>query len=206
MNLKQRANFVRDALLTRYPEPQIPLHHSDAYTFLIAVLLSAQCTDVRVNQITPLLFAKAATPDAMRKLPVQVILQIIRPCGLGPKKALAIQQLSQLLIEHHDGKVPGTFEELESLPGVGHKTASVLMSQWFGVPAFPVDTHVHRLAKRFGLSAGSSVIQTERDLKELFLPEDWRDLHLAMIFYGREECTARGCDGTKCSMCQALAA
>ena len=170
----------------------------------MAVLLSAQCTDERVNKVTPELFATADNPESMALVPVETIQGIIRPCGLSPQKSKAISKLSQILIEKHDGEVPQSFEELEALPGVGHKTASVVMAQAFGVPAFPVDTHIHRLAQRWGLSSGKNVVQTERDLKKLFAEELWNRLHLQIIFYGREYCSARGCDGTRCPMCREL--
>ena len=188
-----------------YPETPVPLDHRDPYTLLIAVLLSAQCTDKRVNQVTPALFARADNPAAMARVPVEEIRAIIRPCGLSPQKARAISGLSRILVEQHGGEVPRTFEELEALPGVGHKTASVVMAQAFGVPAFPVDTHIHRLARRWKLSSGRSVEQTERDLKALFPREHWNRLHLRIIFYGREHCTARGCDGTVCEICRTVA-
>ena len=168
------------------------------------MVLSAQCTDKRVNEVTPALFALARTPEDMAQVPVEKILKIVRPCGLGPQKARAISGLSRLIVERHGGTVPRTFGELEALPGVGHKTASVVMSQAFGVPAFPVDTHIHRLAKRWRLSSGRSVEQTESDLKGLFPPETWNKLHLRIIYYGREHCTARGCDGTSCEICSTL--
>lgn len=187
-----------------YPETPIPLQFSDPYTLLVAVVLSAQCTDARVNQVTPHLWAAAATPEAMSRLPVASIEAIIRPCGLAPQKARAIGGLSRLLVERHGGRVPSSFEALEALPGVGHKTASVVMAQAFGEPTFPVDTHIHRLARRWGLSNGRSVEQTERDLKRLFPREHWNQLHLRIIFYGREYCTARGCDGTVCEICRTL--
>jgi endonuclease-3 len=188
-----------------YPETPIPLDHTDAYTLLIAVLLSAQCTDKRVNLQTPGLFAKADNPRAMVKLSVAEIDAHVRPCGLAPRKAQAIHRLSELLLEKHGGEVPRTFEELEELPGVGHKTASVVMSQAFGVPAFPVDTHIHRLAQRWRLTkAGANVEQTERDLKKLFPREQWNPLHLRIIYYGREHCTARGCDGLTCEICSTV--
>ncbi|GAB1487579.1 endonuclease III [Opitutaceae bacterium] len=196
-----RAAHVDRRLAELYPETPIPLDHRDAYTLLIAVLLSAQCTDKRVNLVTPALFARAATPEAMVKLSVKDIDAIVRPCGLAPRKAEAIHGLSRILLERHGGRVPQTFAELEELPGVGHKTASVVMAQAFGVPAFPVDTHIHRLAKRWRLSNGSSVEQTERDLKRLFPESHWNQLHLRIIFYGREHCTARGCDGHTCELC-----
>jgi endonuclease-3 len=167
----------------------------------VAVVLSAQCTDRRVNQVTPELFALADTPEKMRRVPVGEIERIIRPCGLAPRKARAIAELSRLIVERHGGRVPRTYAELEALPGVGHKTASVVMSQVFGEPAFPVDTHIHRLARRWRLSSGRNVEQTERDLKRLFPREHWNQLHLRIIFYGREHCTARGCDGTSCEIC-----
>jgi endonuclease III len=192
MSPKEKARFVMDELEKLYPETPVPLSHKDAYTLLIAVLLSAQCTDVRVNQITPLLFAKADNPHDMIKLSVKEIEDIIRPCGLSPAKSKAIYGLSQILIEKHNGEVPQTFEELEYLPGVGHKTASVVMSQAFGVPAFPVDTHIHRLIYRWGLSNGKNVTQTEKDCKRLFPRESWNKLHLQIIFYGREYSPARG--------------
>ena len=199
-----RAAFIDGRLAELYPETPIPLDHRDAYTLLVAVLLSAQCTDKRVNLVTPQLWALADKPNDMRGVPVAEIQAVIRPCGLSPQKAKAISGLSQLLVENHGGQVPRTFEELEALPGVGHKTASVVMSQVFGVPAFPVDTHIHRLAQRWKLTEGSNVVQTERDLKRLFPEEHWNQLHLRIIFYGREHCTARGCDGTVCGMCREL--
>ncbi|MCW8194295.1 endonuclease III [Proteobacteria bacterium 005FR1] len=198
----QRAAYVRERLNELYPEPPIPLHHKDAYTLLIAVLLSAQCTDERVNQITPALFAVADTPEEMAKVPVEKIKEIIRPCGLSPQKSKAISELSKILLREHGGQVPGDMAELEKLPGVGHKTASVVMSQAFGVPAFPVDTHIHRLAQRWGLTSGKNVAQTEKDLKRLFPEESWNKLHLQIIYYGREFCSARGCDGTACEICR----
>lgn len=201
---QERADLVRDRLSELYPEPPIPLDHRDDFTLLVAVLLSAQCTDKKVNEITPALFSAAPDPDAMYRLGEQAILEIIRPLGLSKQKAKNLAGLSKMLIELHDGEVPRTFEELEALPGVGHKTASVVMSQAFGVPAFPVDTHIHRLAQRWGLSGGKSVVQTERDLKKLFPESSWNDLHLQIIFYGREHCTARGCDGTICDLCREL--
>jgi len=176
--------------------------HTDPYTLLIAVLLSAQCTDKRVNQVTPALFALADTPAAMAALPEDEIRAVIRPCGLSPQKATAIRRLSEILAEEHGGTVPGNLEALERLPGVGHKTAGVVMAQAFGEPAFPVDTHIHRLAQRWGLSPGKNVARTEHDLKRLFPRAAWNDLHLQMIFYGREFCTARGCDGRVCEICR----
>jgi endonuclease-3 len=198
----ERATYVMKRLEELYPETPIPLDHRDPYTLLIAVLLSAQCTDVRVNKITPLLFKKADSPKRMVKLTPQLIEDIIRPCGLGPAKSKAIFGLSQLLLENHNGEVPQSFDELEALPGVGHKTASVVMAQAFHVPAMPVDTHIHRLAKRWGLSSGKNVTQTEADLKRYFPQEKWNKLHLQIIFYGREYCTARGCDGATCEICK----
>ncbi len=199
-----RAAYIGQQLAALYPETPIPLDHSDAYTLLVAVLLSAQCTDKRVNLVTPPLWALANTPAAMAQVSVAQIQAIIRPCGLSPQKAKAIAGLSRILLEQHAGRVPQTFAELEELPGVGHKTASVVMSQAFGVPAFPVDTHIHRLAQRWKLTNGRNVEQTEADLKKLFPPEQWNQLHLRIIFYGREHCTARGCDGTVCGICQTL--
>jgi endonuclease-3 len=199
-----RAAYVDRRLAELYPETPVPLAHRDAFTLLIAVLLSAQCTDKRVNEITPQLFDLADTPERMAALPVETIQAIIRPCGLSPQKARAISGLSRQLLERHRGEVPGTFEELEALPGVGHKTASVVMAQAFGVPAFPVDTHIHRLAQRWKLTDGRSVEQTEVDLKRLFPREHWNKLHLRIIFYGREHCTAFGCDGTRCEICRTL--
>lgn len=204
MTKAERAAYVAQRLEELYPETPIPLDHTDPFTLLIAVLLSAQCTDERVNQVTPDLFAKASTPEAMAKLPVEEIQAIIRPCGLSPQKAKAISGLSHLLLEKHGGQVPQTFDELEALPGVGHKTASVVMSQAFGFPAFPVDTHIHRLAQRWKLTNGKNVVQTEKDLKRAFPESEWNRLHLRIIFYGREHCTARGCDGTICEICRML--
>lgn len=203
-NLKkaERVELVFRTLQQLYPTTPIPLDHSDPYTLLIAVLLSAQCTDERVNQVTPALFAAANTPESMVKLSVETIRSIIRPCGLSPQKSAAIHRLSELLIEKHNAEVPQSFAELEALPGVGHKTASVVMAQAFGVPAFPVDTHIHRLAQRWGLTRGRNVSETERDLKRLFPRESWNKLHLQFIFYGREYCTARGCDGRVCPLCR----
>jgi len=195
---------VDHRLAELYPETPVPLDHKDAYTLLLAVLLSAQCTDKRVNLVTPALFKLADTPAAMARRTVAEIDAIVRPCGLAPRKAQAIRELSRLLIERHGGAVPTSFEALEALPGVGHKTASVVMAQAFGVPAFPVDTHIHRLAQRWGLSSGESVERTETDLKRLFPRETWNRLHLQIIFYGREHCTARGCDGTVCPLCREL--
>ncbi|HEY1793501.1 MAG TPA: endonuclease III [Opitutaceae bacterium] len=198
---RRRAAVVAKELEKLYPRTPIPLVHKDAYTLLVAVVLSAQCTDKKVNEVTPALFALADTPAAMARVPAEEIRRIIRPCGLSPQKARAISGLSRIITEKHGGKVPGSFEELEELPGVGHKTASVVMSQAFGVPAFPVDTHIHRLAMRWGLSSGRNVVETERDLKELFPESSWNKLHLRIIYYGREHCTARGCDGKTCLIC-----
>ncbi len=199
-----RADYVQQRLAELYPETPIPLDHRDPYTLLVAVLLSAQCTDKRVNLVTPSLWAVASNPAEMAGVPVGTIQAIIRPCGLSPQKAKAISELSRLLVERHGGLVPRTFAELEELPGVGHKTASVVMSQAWGEPAFPVDTHIHRLAQRWKLTDGKNVGQTEADLKRVFPRESWNKLHLRIIFYGREHCTARGCDGTVCEICQTL--
>jgi len=199
-----RAAYVGRRLAELYPETPIPLAHKDAYTLLVAVVLSARCTDAKVNQITPKLFAIADTPEKMMRVPMDVIRQVIRPCGLSPQKARAISELSRILVEEHGGRVPGSFEELERLRGVGHKTASVVMSQAFGVPAVPVDTHIHRLSKRWRLSRGRNVEETERDLKALFPESEWNKLHLRMIYYGREHCTSRGCDGTVCEICRTV--
>lgn len=198
-----RVKLIFETLQRLYPEPPVPLDHKDPYTLLIAVLLSAQCTDERVNTVTPHLFAKADTPEQMVTLSVEEIREIIRPCGLSPQKSKAIHRLSELLLEQHRGQVPQSFDALEELPGVGHKTAGVVMAQAFGVPAFPVDTHIHRLAQRWGLSSGRNVTETERDLKRLFPRDYWNKLHLQIIFYGREYCTARGCDGRVCPLCRA---
>lgn len=198
----ERVAFIHQRLNQLYPAPPIPLEHKDAYTLLIAVLLSAQCTDERVNKVTPALFALADNPYDMAKIPVEKIQEVIRPCGLSPQKSKAISQLSNILINEHGGQVPADWEALERLPGVGHKTASVVMSQAFGQPAFPVDTHIHRLAQRWGLSNGKNVVQTERDLKRLFPESSWNALHLQIIYYGREFCSARGCDGTVCDICK----
>jgi endonuclease-3 len=204
MNKKERASYLLDRLEQLYPETPIPLDHKDPYTLLVAVLLSAQCTDARVNTVTPALFALADNPHDMSRVPVEKVREIIRPCGLSPRKSAAIVELSRLLVEHHQGIVPQDFAALEALPGVGHKTASVVMAQAFGVPAFPVDTHIHRLAKRWKLSSGKSVEQTEADLKKLFPREKWNKLHLQIIFAGREHCTARGCNGKTCLLCHEL--
>lgn len=198
----ERVSYILQRLEELYPETPVPLDHSDPYTLLIAVLLSAQCTDERVNQITPALFARADNPNDMVCLSVEEIRAIIRPCGLSPQKSKAIHRLSQILLDQHAGEVPRDLAALERLPGVGHKTASVVVAQAFGVPAFPVDTHIHRLAQRWGLSSGKSVVQTERDLKRLFPEDRWNKLHLQIIFYGREFCSARGCDGRVCEICR----
>ena len=203
MKKMERVKYIISYLDSIYPDTPIPLSHQNHYELLIAVLLSAQCTDERVNQVTPSLFALANNPDMMIKLSSQKIYEIIKPCGLGPKKSKAIYDLSNILVKEYKSQVPVSFEALESLPGVGHKTASVVMSQGFGHPAFPVDTHIHRLAQRWGLTNGKNVNQTEKDLKRLFPIENWNKLHLQIIFYGREYCTARGCDGAKCPMCKA---
>jgi len=198
----ERVDLILRRLQQLYPEPPIPLQHRDAYTLLIAVLLSAQCTDERVNTVTPALFDLADNPYDMAKVPVEKIQEIIRPCGLSPQKSTAISVLSQMLVNEHNGQVPDDWEALEKLPGVGHKTASVVMSQAFGHPAFPVDTHIHRLAQRWGLTNGKNVVQTEKDLKRLFPKDQWNTLHLQIIYYGREYCSARGCDGTVCDLCR----
>jgi endonuclease-3 len=204
MTRLQRAAHVDRRLEELFPATPIPLDHRDPFTLLVAVLLSAQCTDARVNTVTPALFTLASTPEAMAELPVEAIRDIIRPCGLSPKKSQAIRDLSRILVEQHGGQVPATFDALEALPGVGHKTASVVMAQAFGVPAFPVDTHIHRIARRWRLSEGRNVVQTERDLKKLFPRDRWNALHLRIIFYGRAHCTARGCDGRSCLLCREL--
>ena len=204
MKKTERAAFIQKRLEELYPEIPVPLDHKDPYTLLIAVLLSAQCTDVRVNQITPHLFARADTPQAMVKLSVEEIKAIIRPCGLSPMKSKGIAGLSRMLLDEHGGEVPANMEALEAFPSVGHKTASVVMAQAFGVPAFPVDTHIHRLAQRWGLTSGKNVVQTERDLKRLFPRLSWNDLHLQIIFYGREYCSARGCNGMVCEICRTV--
>ena len=205
MTKAERADHVLRRLAELYSDPPIPLDHTDAFTLLIAVLLSAQCTDVRVNQITPKLFGELGrTPQVLAKQPVPAIEAIVKPCGLGPQKAKAIQKLSQILLDEHEGQVPADLDALERLPGVGHKTAQVVMAQSFGVPSFPVDTHIHRLAQRWKLTDGKNVLQTERDLKRLFPATSWNKLHLQIIFYGREHCTARSCDGTTCEICTTL--
>ena len=201
MKKSERANIVKKLLDKKYPQTPIPLDHKDNFSLLIAVLLSAQCTDERVNQITPKLFAKASNPKSMSKLTQNQIYQIIKPCGLGPQKSKAIKNLSSILVNKFNSKVPNNFNDLESLPGVGHKTASVVMSQGFGIPAFAVDTHIHRLAQRWGLTNGKNVIQTEKDLKRIFPKKTWSKLHLQIIFYGREYCKARDCYGLTCKIC-----
>lgn len=198
----ERAATIDRRLAELYPDPAIPLAHRDAYSLLLAVLLSAHTTDKSVNKATPELFARADTPAKMMKVPVEEIQRMIRSVGLAPTKARNIAELSRILVDKHAGDVPNTFEELEALPGVGHKTASVVMSQAFGVPAFPVDTHIHRLAQRWGLTSGRNVEQTERDLKALFPRERWGKLHLRFIYYGREHCSAHACDGTLCEICR----
>lgn len=202
INKTERAHYILGRLKELFPETPIPLDHRDHYTLLIAVLLSAQCTDVRVNLVTPLLFARASTPQTMITLSVEEIEDIIRPCGLAPRKARAIYRLSEILLEKHHGKVPASFAELEALPGVGHKTASVVMAQAFKVPAFAVDTHIHRLAQQWELTNGRSVEQTEKDLKRIFPVEEWIQLHLQIIFFGRKFCQARQCDGLQCEICK----
>ena len=201
MKKSERAEIVRTILDKTYPETPIPLNHKDIFTLLIAVLLSAQCTDERVNQVTPKLFKLASTPEKMSKLSQEKIYKIIKPCGLGPKKSKAIKSLSLILVKKHYSIVPDNFEDLEKLPGVGHKTASVVMSQGFGVPAFAVDTHIHRLAQRWGLTNGKNVKKTEADLKKLFSKSTWNKLHLQIIFWGREFCQAKACYGLECSIC-----
>ena len=201
MKKKERALIVQKTLNTLYPEVPIPLRHNSTFELLIAVLLSAQCTDERVNQVTPILFLKGNNAYKMSKISINQIYTIIRPCGLAPKKSKAIFNLSKILIDNFKGEVPESFEELEKLPGVGHKTASVVMSQGFGHPAFPVDTHIHRLAQRWGLTNGKNVVQTEKDLKKLFSKNLWNKLHLQIIFYGREFCKARSCFGIECKIC-----
>ena len=198
---KQRAQLVLERLNKLYPETPVPLDHSNHFELLIAVLLSAQCTDERVNQVTPALFALGNNAATMQHIDVEEIYKIVRPCGLAPQKSKAISNLSKILVDQYDGEVPEDMLALETLPGVGHKTASVVMSQGFGHPAFPVDTHIHRLAQRWGLTKGNNVTQTERDLKKLFPKESWNSLHLQIIFYGREFCSARGCDGRVCDLC-----
>ncbi len=201
MSKAERVAYIQDTLQKLYPKPPIPLDHKDPYTLLVAVLLSAQCTDERVNQVTPALWQLADNPFDMAKQTPEAIREIIRPCGLSPQKSKAIYVLSNMLVEQYNGEVPADMEALETLPGVGHKTASVVMAQAFGEPSFPVDTHIHRLAQRWGLTSGKNVAQTEKDLKRLFPKEKWNDLHLQIIYYGREYCSARGCDGRVCPIC-----
>ncbi len=198
---KEKAKAIARILDKLYPNELVPLDNEDPFTLLVAVILSARCTDARVNQITPILFSRADTPEKMATLKISEIQKIIKPCGLSPQKAKNIHRTSEILIENHGGKVPNTFEELESLPGVGHKTASVVMSQAFDVPAFPVDTHIHRLARRWGLSNGKNVVETERDLKELFPEKSWNKVHLQIILFGREYCPARGHKKEVCPVC-----
>ncbi|MCS6772284.1 MAG: endonuclease III [Kiritimatiellae bacterium] len=204
MTRQERARIVAQRLDEFFPNVEPPLPHVDPFRLLVAVILSAQCTDKRVNEVAPRLFAIADTPERMAALPLATIRRVIRPCGLAPSKSRAIRNSARLILERHGGRVPRTFEELEELPGVGHKTASVVMSQAFGVPAFPVDTHIHRLARRWRLTRGRNVAETERDLKALFPPEEWHKRHLQIIFYGRAYCTARGCDGSRCPICADL--
>jgi len=203
MNKSERSIVIRKILDKAYPKTPIPLNHKDTFSLLVAVLLSAQCTDERVNQITPKLFDVASNPKDMSKISVNKIYKIIKPCGLGPQKSKAIHKLSNILVNEFNGRVPNNFKELEKLPGVGHKTASVVMSQGFGIPAFAVDTHIHRLAQRWGLSNGMNVTKTEKDLKKVFPEKSWNKLHLQIIFWGREYCTARSCYGLECKICKA---
>ena len=198
----ERALIIKKILDKTYPRTPVPLNHKDTYTLLIAVLLSAQCTDERVNQITPALFKLAPNPKKMSQMSVEKIYEIIKPCGLGPQKSRAISKLSKILVKKYKGKVPNNFSDLEKLPGVGHKTSSVVMSQCFGIPAFAVDTHIHRLAQRWGLTNGKNVKKTEEDLKKIFPKESWNKLHLQIIFWGREYCTARSCYGLECKICK----
>ena len=202
MSKSERVAYIDATLEKLYPNPPVPLDHKDPFTLLIAVLLSAQCTDERVNHVTPALSKEADNPLAMSAMAVDDIRTIIRPCGLSPQKSKAIKRLSEILLDEHDGAVPQDFDALERLPGVGHKTASVVMAQAYGVPSFPVDTHIHRLAQRWGLSPGKNVVETERNLKKVFDKSRWNDLHLQIIFYGREFCSARGCDGRVCEICR----
>ncbi len=203
MKLSERVDLIDCKLNELYPSPPIPLEHKDPFTLLVAVLLSAQCTDARVNKVTPELFSLADNPFDMSRQSVEAINQIVRPCGLAPRKAQAIKGLSEILLSKHEGEVPSTFDELEELPGVGHKTASVVMTQAFGHPAFPVDTHIHRLAQRWKLTNGKSVTQTEKDLKRRFPKERWNKVHLQIIYYGREHCQAHACHGLECMICKA---
>jgi endonuclease-3 len=206
MKREEKAQRIQRVLDELYPDPPVPLEHDDPYTLLVATILSAQCTDARVNQTTPSLFARARTPAGMAKLSQAAIREVIKPCGLSPAKSKALRELSRILVERHGGQVPGSFEELEQLPGVGHKTAGIVMCHAFGVPAFPVDTHIHRLAARWGLSDGTSVERTERDLKALFPEEDWERLHLQIIYFGRQHCPARNHDFDACPICSWAAA
>ena len=201
MRRHERAQIIFKILNEIYPRTPIPLNHNNNYELLVSVLLSAQCTDKRVNKITPILFKKANNAFKMRNIPVDTIYEIVKPCGLGPKKSKAIKELSSILVDKFNGQVPESFLELEKLPGVGHKTASVVMSQGFNQPAFPIDTHIHRLSQRWGLTNGKNVVQTEKDLKLLFPQKTWNKLHLQIIFYGREFCTARSCYGIQCQIC-----
>ena len=203
MKKSEKASLISEILDQHYPRTPIPLDHTNHFTLLVAVLLSAQCTDERVNTVTPVLFKKAKNPKEMSKLSEQQIYKIIKPCGLGPKKSKAIKNLSKILVEEYDSKIPCDIDKLEKLPGVGHKTASVVISQGFGIPAFPVDTHIHRLAQRWGLTSGKNVVITERDLKKIFPEENWNKLHLQIIFWGREFCTARSCFALECEICTA---
>lgn len=202
MKKSERATFIIKVLENYYPETPIPLDHNDHFTLLVAVLLSAQCTDERVNIVTPILFKKAKNASEMSILSEDDIYKIIKPCGLGPKKSKAIKKLSEILVKQYNSIVPSDIKKLEQLPGVGHKTASVVISQGFGVPAFPVDTHIHRLAQRWGLSKGKNVVQTEKDLKKIFPKDKWNKLHLQIIFWGREFCSARACFGLNCEICK----
>ena len=202
MKKSERATFIIKVLESYYPETPIPLDHNDHFTLLVAVLLSAQCTDERVNTVTPILFKKAKNASEMSILSEDDIYKIIKPCGLGPKKSKAIKKLSEILVKQYNSIVPSDIKKLEQLPGVGHKTASVVISQGFGVPAFPVDTHIHRLAQRWGLSKGKNVVQTEKDLKKIFPKDKWNKLHLQIIFWGREFCSARACFGLNCEICK----
>lgn len=203
MRKSEKREKIAQLLNQYFPNPDVPLDHKDPYTLLIAVLLSAQCTDERVNQVTPFLFKKASNPFEMGKLRQEQIYKIIKPCGLGPKKSKAIKKLSQILVKNYGGEVPKDLEVLETLPGVGHKTASVVVSQAYGIPSFPVDTHIHRCAQRWGLSSGKNVTTTEKDLKKFFPPEQWNKLHIQIIMYAREYCSARGCFGLECPICKA---
>ena len=203
MRKSEKREKIAQLLNQYFPNPDVPLDHKDPYTLLIAVLLSAQCTDERVNQVTPFLFKKASNPFEMGRLRQEQIYKIIKPCGLGPKKSKAIKKLSQILVKNYGGEVPKDLEMLETLPGVGHKTASVVVSQAYGIPSFPVDTHIHRCAQRWGLSSGKNVTTTEKDLKKFFPPEQWNKLHIQIIMYAREYCSARGCFGLECPICKA---